>query len=98
MANNQEEHTTNVLGGLHLELPPDALNLILLRAMKVANEGVFGNVGNIIDLEQQVAQMAVNQHIPMEEVNMLNQELIRLRRARIQAQLYTNRYNHMLYD
>ena len=96
MADNQEEHTTNVLGGMHLNLPQNALELILARSMKVANEGVFGNVGEINNIEQQVTQMALNPNIPLPEVQILNQELIRLKRAKIQSQLWTNRYNRIL--
>lgn len=96
MADNQEEHTTNVLGGMHLNLPQNALELIQARAMKVANEGVFSNVGEINNIEQQVIQMSLNPNIPLAEVDILNQELIRLKRAKIQSQLWTNRYNRIL--
>ena len=96
MADNQEEHTTNVLGGMHLNLPQNALELILARSMKVANEGVFGNVGEINNIKKQVTEIALNPNIPLPEVQILNQELIRLKRAKIQSQLWTNRYNRIL--
>ena len=72
MADNQEEHITNILGGMHLNLPQNALELILARSMKVANEGVFGNVGEINNIEQQVIQMSINPNIPLPEVQILN--------------------------